>query len=180
MPHTPSAHHAVPRSRSIPDGLTPRAPSHLGIPRINKPKIKYPAMRMPITTACASTLCSRHHFVRLFLANCATLNASVIFAQLYCTERPELRLALLDEIRRCHKLAQSVRPLAGVLSIIEICTKPLARVRAFLLFGERSGSGSGANQLPGGSCTRWSPAPFTAHFFANYDCAVARIYFIEF
>src|SRR4029077_6550494 len=26
----------------------------------------------------------------------------------------------------------------------------------------------GANQFPGGSCTRWSPAPFTAHFFANY------------
>ena len=26
----------------------------------------------------------------------------------------------------------------------------------------------GANQFPGGSCTRWSPAPFTAHFNANY------------
>ena len=28
---------------------------------------------------------------------------------------------------------------------------------------ERSGSGGGANQFPGGR----SPAPFTAHFFAN-------------
>jgi len=26
----------------------------------------------------------------------------------------------------------------------------------------------GANQFPGGSRTRWSPAPFTAHFIANY------------
>src|SRR5215471_19002500 len=25
----------------------------------------------------------------------------------------------------------------------------------------------GANQFPGGSCTGWSPAPFTAHCFAN-------------
>ena len=24
------------------------------------------------------------------------------------------------------------------------------------------------NQVPGGSCTRWSPAPFTAHCFANH------------
>ena len=80
MPHMPSPHHAVPRRRLIPDGPTPRAPSHLGTPRINNPKIKYPARRVPITTACASTLCSRHHFIRLFLANFATLNASVIFA----------------------------------------------------------------------------------------------------
>jgi hypothetical protein len=27
----------------------------------------------------------------------------------------------------------------------------------------------GANQFPGGSCTRWSPAPFTAHCYANYQ-----------
>ncbi len=26
----------------------------------------------------------------------------------------------------------------------------------------------GANQFPGGSCTRWSPAPFTAHYYDNY------------
>src|ERR1700674_2418833 len=26
----------------------------------------------------------------------------------------------------------------------------------------------GANQLPGGSCTRCSPTPFTAHCYANY------------
>src|SRR3984893_17277223 len=26
----------------------------------------------------------------------------------------------------------------------------------------------GASQFPGGSCTRCSPAPFTAHYFANY------------
>jgi hypothetical protein len=25
----------------------------------------------------------------------------------------------------------------------------------------------GANQFPGGSCTRWSPAPFTAHCYIN-------------
>jgi hypothetical protein len=26
----------------------------------------------------------------------------------------------------------------------------------------------GANQFPGGSCTRCSPATFSAHFFASY------------
>jgi hypothetical protein len=26
----------------------------------------------------------------------------------------------------------------------------------------------GANQFPGGSFTRWSPAPFTAHSYANW------------
>jgi hypothetical protein len=26
----------------------------------------------------------------------------------------------------------------------------------------------GANQFPGGSCTRRSPAPFTAHYYDNY------------
>src|ERR1017187_9446439 len=26
----------------------------------------------------------------------------------------------------------------------------------------------GANQFQGGSCTRWSPAPFTAHYYASY------------
>src|SRR6202042_963379 len=32
----------------------------------------------------------------------------------------------------------------------------------------------GANQFPGGSCTRCSPAPFTAHCFAN-NCFGSRI-----
>src|SRR5262249_52946778 len=29
----------------------------------------------------------------------------------------------------------------------------------------------GANQFPGGSCTRWSPAPFTAHYYVNYSAS---------
>jgi hypothetical protein len=41
-------------------------------------------------------------------------------------------------------------------------TAPLPRLPFRLLPG-------GANQFPGGSCTRWSPAPFTAHCYANYD-----------
>ena len=41
-------------------------------------------------------------------------------------------------------------------------TAPLPRLPLRLLPG-------GANQFPGGSCTRWSPAPFTAHCFA-IDC----------
>jgi hypothetical protein len=32
----------------------------------------------------------------------------------------------------------------------------------------------GANQFPGGSCTRWSPAPFTAHCYAIYE-VVGRV-----
>jgi hypothetical protein len=39
-------------------------------------------------------------------------------------------------------------------------TAPLPRLPLRLLPG-------GANQFPGGNCTRWSPAPFTAHCYAN-------------
>jgi hypothetical protein len=45
------------------------------------------------------------------------------------------------------------------------CLGPVSK--AYKRFPEASLPG-GANQFPGGSCTRCSPAPFTAHYYANY------------
>src|SRR6266481_1157433 len=45
---------------------------------------------------------------------------------------------------------------------------PLPRLPLRLLPG-------GANQFPGGSCTRWSPAPFTAHCYANKESLCPKL-----
>jgi hypothetical protein len=36
----------------------------------------------------------------------------------------------------------------------------------------------GANQFPGGSCTRCSPAPFTAHCYNNHPLSLLQSNFV--
>jgi hypothetical protein len=72
------------------------------------------------------------------------------------------------ENRRCRKLLPPVRPLAGVLSVIGICTNPptqrtLLRVRRFPLVAERGGR---ANQCREGVAPRWNPADFVRRTFS--------------
>ena len=79
IPQAPTAHHRIPRSKFMPDGLIPIAVSHLGKLRFMKCPIRKTTTNEPITTRFANAMCSRHHFVRFLLTVFAAVNGSVIF-----------------------------------------------------------------------------------------------------
>jgi hypothetical protein len=83
-------------------------------------------------------------------------NTIKVAAEIRINDLPMSRVDQLVDVLYCIQCA-AVRPI-GILFLRQVGLKDWFAYPPRLLPG-------GANQFPGGSCTRCSPAPFTAHCF---------------
>jgi hypothetical protein len=106
-----------------------------------------------------------HSFaIRAFYESCLWILQTLLLTH------PDLHPGLLAEDRRLgalkppsNELVPSLPPCCPHRNLQRTCPFRSSETTDF-----RSASG-GAIQFPGGSCTRWSPAPFTADWFNNYE-----------